>query len=264
MESNKISPARRIAACMVFAAIVLGIATFEEAPAFATNPCAANPCGAANPCAANPCVANPCGAANPCAANPCAAQPVVVLSNTAAADTYDRIAKQLHAGYVESGDPVAAVYFNWQRYNMAPYISETHGRRYVNNYANTAASAYGGFEEAGVMPQGSVLAKDSFRVVPMNPCATVNPCAANPCATNPCSAGTGSGLQPGPLFIMEKMVTDFNRATGDWRYTMIMPDGSIFGRTDGPGSAKMQFCADCHGAVGDKQDHLYFLPEEYR
>ena len=259
MESNKISPARRIAACMVFAAIVLGTASFEESPALATNPCAANPC-AANPCgAANPCTANPCGAANPCAA-----QPAVVLSNTAAADTYDRIAKQLHAGYVKSGDPVAAVYFNWQRYNMAPYISETHGRRYVNNYANTAASAYGGFEEAGVMPQGSVLAKDSFRVVPMNPCATVNPCAANPCATNPCSAGTGSGLQPGPLFIMEKMVAGFNLATGDWRYTMIMPDGSIFGRTDGPGSAKMQFCADCHGAVGDKQDHLYFLPEEYR
>ena len=254
MESNKISPARRIAACMVFAAIVLGTASFEESPALATNPCAANPC-AANPCgAANPCTANPCGAANPCAA-----QPAVVLSNTAAADTYDRIAKQLHAGYVKSGDPVAAVYFNWQRYNMAPYISETHGRRYVNNYANTAASAYAGFEEAGVMPQGSVLAKDSFRVVPTNPCATINPCT-----TNPCSVETSSGLQAGPLFIMEKMVTGFNLATGDWRYTMIMPDGSIFGTTDGPGSAKMQFCADCHGAVGDKQDHLYFLPEEYR
>ena len=51
------------------------------------NPCAANPCAAAeaNPCAAaaaNPCAAepkaNPCaaGPANPCAANPCAAAKV--------------------------------------------------------------------------------------------------------------------------------------------------------------------------------------------
>lgn len=68
----------------------------------------------------------------------------------------------------------------------------------------------------------------------------------------------------GPLFIMEKMQAGFNAESGDWRYTMIMPDGSVFGTTKGRGAAKMKFCAECHASVGEAQDHLFFLPAEYR
>jgi hypothetical protein len=45
---------------------------------------------------------------------------------------------------------------------------------------------------------------------------------------------------------------------------MIMPDGAVFGATKGKDTAKVQFCAECHGLVGETQDSLYFLPEEYR
>lgn len=136
---------------------------------------------------------------------------------------------------------IAQAYQGWSRFSSQPYVSATHGSRYVMNYADgKAAEAYGRFEDIGTMPVGGRLAKDSFLVAP---------------------DGT---LSVGPLFIMEKMPEGFNADTYDWRYAMIMPDGSLAGITDGPGSANMQFCADCHIAVADGQDNLFFLPEEYR
>jgi hypothetical protein len=89
------------------------------------------------------------------------------------------------------------------------------------------------------MPEGAVLAKDSFTV-------------------------TGQGdVFTGPLFLMEKMRPGFSAASRDWRYTMIMPDGSLFGTTDGEGSDKVEFCAHCHATAGGTDD-LFFVPEQYR
>jgi hypothetical protein len=109
----------------------------------------------------------------------------------------------------------------------------------VNNYANEAASAYGAYEDSGALPPGAVITKDSFMV------------AENGMAT------------PGPMFIMEKMSAGFNYVSGDWRYTMIMPDGSMFGATKGANANRVEFCIGCHLAR-EKFDHLYFLPERWR
>jgi hypothetical protein len=137
-------------------------------------------------------------------------------------------------------EPAGALYRNWTRYNTAPYRSATHGERYVNNYANARAGAYGRFEDAGTLPVGSVLAKDSFTV-------------------------TAEGdVYTGPLFLMEKMAEGFNPETRDWRYAMVMPDASLFGVTGGEGETRVRFCATCHEAAGDEADHLFFLPERYR
>ena len=90
------------------------------------------------------------------------------------------------------------------------------------------------------MPEGTVIAKDSFTV-------------------------TDDGdVYPGPLFLMEKMAPGFSPQTGDWRYTMIMPDGSVFGVTGGQNATSVAFCANCHGIAGDSQDHLIFIPTPYR
>jgi LysM repeat protein len=199
------------------------------------NPCAAtkeaspcNPCAVkkpSNPCAANPC--NPCAAGNPCepeAANPpCKPEIVPAAAMTGIAAT------------------VAQEYQGWGRVNTAPYVSATHGSRYVNNYPGPeAADAYGQFEEIRAMPAGGRIAKDSFTVSPDGRVAV------------------------GPLFIMEKMPEGFNEASDDWRYAMIMPDGSLFGMTGGQGSQNVAFCAECHAIVADDQDSLYFMPEEFR
>jgi hypothetical protein len=146
----------------------------------------------------------------------------------------------MRVAYAKSGHRAATRHFDWPRYNTAPYVSATHGGRYVNNTANKTAKAYGKFEKAGVMPAGSVLAKNSFSVRP-----------------------NGQAVL-GPLFLMEKMGKGFSPAGGNWRFTMIMPDGSVFGTTKGKGSKKMEFCVECHGAVAEEQDYMMFLPEEYR
>jgi hypothetical protein len=63
---------------------------------------------------------------------------------------------------------------------------------------------------------------------------------------------------------MEKMGNGFNRESGNWKYTMVMPDGSVFGITKARNDAGMKFCTECHAAVGDNQDHMFFLPSELR
>lgn len=153
---------------------------------------------------------------------------------------YERIRDDMVAGYRLSGVPYAGSYRYWRRYNTTPYRSAQHGERYINNYANETARDYGRFEAAGVLPVGSILAKDSFAV-------------------------TARGdVFSGPLFVMEKMPAGFDPPARDWRYTMIMPDGSIFGITGGEGSEKVAFCTLCHGAAGKSRDHLFFVPKALR
>jgi len=153
---------------------------------------------------------------------------------------YDCLSKGLRAAYAKSDNKVAVSYSSWSRYSKQPYVSATHGSRYVQNYANKTGRAYGNFEKAGIMPKGTALAKDSFAV------------AAN------------GKVSPGPLFIMEKMNAGFNAESGDWRYTMVMPNGSVFGTTKGAGDANVQFCYACHMALAEDTDSMLFVPDEYR
>lgn len=230
-------------------------------PCAAKNPCvAAETCNPCNPCAAaasastctvprlmkpaktNPCAAkkgcNPCGAANPCSpSGPCGAAPVIELSVVEANAAYACIKDGLATVYSKSGLAFAKAYQRAKRVNTTPYQSTTHGNRFVSNYSDTVA--YGKFEDGGVMPKGTLIAKDSFIVSP---------------------SGDVSG---GPLFLMEKMGSGFNDDTGDWRYTMVSTHGKIVGTTGAEGDSAVQFCADCHAGAED-QDHLFFLPETFR
>lgn len=162
------------------------------------------------------------------------------LTGADALTIYNRILDDMVAGYRLSSLPPAKIYRQWRRYNTVPYRSAQHGERYVNNYANAAADGYRHFEAAGEMPAGAILVKDSFAV-------------------------TARGdVFSGPLFVMEKMPPGFNPASRDWRYTMIMPDGSLFGATNGEGTERVEFCATCHGTAGRAQDDLFYIPEKYR
>jgi hypothetical protein len=156
-----------------------------------------------------------------------------------ATEIYNIIVSALKAGYGRSGHPVAETYQGWKQYNTAPYLSISHGNHYLNNYANSTAKAYGAFEDAGTMPVGSIIAKDSFTVT------------------------TSRGIVLGPLFISEKMPSGFNYVTGDWKYTEILPDGTVLGETNGEGAERVEYCIACHLAA-EKQDHLYFVPKKYR
>lgn len=164
------------------------------------------------------------------------------LDDAVALTLYSEIIDDLVRGYALSQDPVATAYRKWRRYNWAPYRSANHGERFVNNYANPIAEAYGDFGEAGParFPVGSIVAKDSFAVT------------------------TSGDVFPGALFVMEKMPEGFDPPARDWRYSMIMPDGSYFGISKGDSAERVEFCNTCHQTAGDEADHLFYVPEGNR
>ncbi len=162
------------------------------------------------------------------------------LTGADAQDIYNRIKDDMVSGYRLSLEPYTRSYAGWARYNTAPYRSAQHGERFVNNYANDLARAYRLYEKSGSMPAGAILVKDSFAV-------------------------TQKGdVFSGPIFAMEKMAAGFKASSGDWRYTMIMPDGSLLGTTNGSGSERVEFCVSCHAQVGAEQDHMFYVPKAYR
>ncbi|MCG8509387.1 MAG: cytochrome P460 family protein [Rhodospirillales bacterium] len=163
------------------------------------------------------------------------------LTPNEALTIYENIADEMAGGYAVSRDPSSERFRNWRRYNMSPYKSATHGNRYINNYANQIAvnADYGGLPSGARMPVGSILAKDSFTVT------------------------ADTAVFAGALFIMEKMPAGTKPEFGDWRYIMILPDGSYFGDSEGENAAAVNFCHDCHKAVA-KKDFLFFVPKKYR
>lgn len=153
---------------------------------------------------------------------------------------YRRILDEMIAAYRLSAMPFAERYPEWRRFNTVPYRSAQHGERYINNYANEKAAAYARYEESGPLPEGAILAKDSFAVT------------------------QDGGVFSGPLFVMEKMAAGYDPEARNWRYTMIMPDGSVFGVSDAENSAAMSFCVTCHAAAGEENDHLFYVPPDLR
>lgn len=165
--------------------------------------------------------------------------PASLTPNEARA-VYQQIKDRMIAAYRLSRHPVSDQYFRWRRFNTAPYLSATHGNRYVNNYTNVNGRIYGLYENAGEMPVNAIIVKEAFTVT------------------------SDGGVFTGPLSIMEKMEPGFNPEHGDWRYTEIMPDGSILGETKAENAQAVGFCATCHDAAPRGNDKLYFIPRQFR
>ena len=60
---------------------------------------------------------------------------------------------------------------------------------------------------------------------------------------------------------MKEILVGFNKDSLDWKYTMIMPDGAVFGATGGRNSAAMKFCRECYNGAAPEQDAVMLLPE---
>lgn len=162
------------------------------------------------------------------------------LSNQEALTIYENIGQDIAKGYGASRDPAANQFRKWRRYNSAPYRSATHGNRYVNNYANTKAASYAKMKPGDKAPAGAVYAKDSFTVT------------------------SDGGVFGGALFLMEKLIAGASPKTADWRYWMILPDGSIFGDSQGDNAAEMDFCHGCHRSMAKRRDYLFYVPKKFR
>jgi len=162
------------------------------------------------------------------------------LSKQEALTIYENIGNDLAKGYAMSLDGTAVNFRKWRRYNSAPYRSATHGNRYVNNFANNKARGYDKMKSGAKAQVGAVYAKDSFTVT---------------------SDGDVFG---GALFLMEKLAAGASPKTADWRYWMILPDGSLFGGSQGENATEMEFCHGCHRSVASRRDYLFYVPKKYR
>ena len=161
------------------------------------------------------------------------------LTSDEANEVYAELAGRMASGYAGAGFDIVRDYQGWKLYNTSPYLSATHGNRYVNNYANARAMDYPRVGEGAVMPEGAVFAKDSFTVT------------------------DDDKLLPAPLFVMEKLAAGTSPDTGDWRYVSILPDGTLFGDSEGAGADRTTFCHECHVAVAE-DDYLFYVPEGFR
>ncbi len=158
------------------------------------------------------------------------------LDPAAAERAYARVVDDMAARFATSGEPAAKVYRRWLRTNRRPYLSATHGSRYVNNYVNRPARVYGTLEPGEAMPVGSIIAKDAV------------------------SVDSSGAVLPGALALMEKMEAGYDSVARDWRYVLILPDGSIFADSSGANPAGTGYCVDCHATAGDDADHLFLMP----
>jgi hypothetical protein len=159
------------------------------------------------------------------------------LSPDEAEALYDALFDRMTADYAKSGRPYTD-YRAWHRLNTAPYLSDQHGARFVDIYVNDKAVDFFTASSDEPLPVGAVAIMDSI------------------------SAVESGGVSRGPLFAMEKMPPGFAPEFGDWRYSMIMPSGKLFGETGGEGNRAVRFCGECHAQAAGR-DHLFDPPEDY-
>ncbi len=154
-----------------------------------------------------------------------------------AKDIYQAARKALAYGFAHHRMPLPKNHPGWRRYNATPYLSDTHGNRYVNNYANSKAAkaGYGELTADRRMQPGTVAVKDSYTV-------------------------TDKGeVFPDALLYMQKLAPGRSLATGDWHFVQILPHGSYIGDIINDNPENVAFCFACHKVMAEV-DYLFFLP----
>jgi len=129
--------------------------------------------------------------------------------------------------YKNSGHRLAGLFEGWSRLDSGPFFSKVHGNRYVAVFANDRALTTLSAAPDAPITSGVAMATPSF------------------------SLAEDGTLEPGPLFLLEKMQKGFNTVGGNWRYTVIGPEGDIIGVTKGQHSDDIDFCKDCDRKSAD-------------
>lgn len=143
---------------------------------------------------------------------------------------YACVVDDLAAGYAAEGHEIGSVYRDWVPTATGPYNPGPHGERFLNTFVNEiGAEQYNqyAFGDDLVMPVGSVLAKESYKLR---------------------DDGTP---RLGPLFIMTKVEAGGDAEEfGNWVYSGVQPNGKNMG-------VKQSFCHNCHQAFADQDSMGY-------
>lgn len=135
----------------------------------------------------------------------------------------------IHTALRSSGHVLARQFSEWTRVTATPFLSEQIGGRYGVVYANARALDQAGqvnhFDRGFAV--GSTLAVSTFEV------------------------GDGGRVEQGPVIFVEKMEPGFFALQGNWRYSVIDPDGGIVAVTRGINAEDVAICADCTHSQAD-------------
>jgi len=129
--------------------------------------------------------------------------------------------------YSSGENSIAKIYRSWHRRDDHPIQSPAHGGLYVTIYANDTAVTTPDQEVLTGIAVGSTLATPIY------------------------SISENGTVFAGPMLIMEKMNRGFNTPGGDWRYTLIAPDGTLIGDNTGTRKKTIKFCKHCSGIFAD-------------
>lgn len=165
------------------------------------------------------------------------------LDDAQALTLYECIKDKMYSDLQKSGLEEAKAYRDWALVSTAPFVSATHGNRFVRHYVNDIGKdAYVKWEKIGgrTMPVGSITAKESFYV------------------------NKKGQVRNGPFFLMEKVAAGTLPDTNDWKYTLMFPNGTIVGVSGTDTSKKVKFCHGCHLSVLEDQDGMFFPNVDYR
>lgn len=152
---------------------------------------------------------------------------------------YDCLKDDLLAGYMQGEKrwipaEYVASYRSWTLASAYPAAPGFHGERLLMTYVNEiGAGTYLQFRETDVtVPAGTVIAKESFAV------------------------DAQGKVQPGPLFLMEKVEAGRSPQTDDWFYMAVAPNGSPMAMD------VISACSECHQQNFGHQGGLgYPVPE---
>ncbi len=163
--------------------------------------------------------------------------PTPELTDREAAEVGDCMRPTLVALANASGDLRIRGSGDWKRFSSQFYASE-HGR-YLEVAGNAAAESYLKYEDGPPLPVGAVITKRSYRVL------------------------QSGAVVVDPQFAMERMPKGYDERIGDWKFTLIAPDGAIVGESRARDGEKVEFCVECHKSAW-RQDFLFFIPPPYR
>ena len=156
------------------------------------------------------------------------------LEDAQIVELYECILDKMRTGYQSKGNEWAAAYPSWKAAATQPINPGPHGNRFLQTFVNEVGySEYVKFsDERGPMPVGTIIAKESFNV------------------------NKKKQVRRGPLFFMEKVAAGDADEFGNWKYSVVQPNGK-------PGKISQKFCHDCHGVFED-QDAMGYPDEDYR
>ncbi len=163
--------------------------------------------------------------------------PTPVLTDAEAIAAGDCVRPALLALAAASGDVRLAGSASWKRFSSQFYSSE-HGR-YLEVAGNAAAMGYLRYEDGPPLQVGSMITKRSFQALQ-----------------------SGAAV-PNAQFVIEKMPPGYDPRVGDWKFSLIAPNGAFVGESRGRDGDKVEYCVDCHKSAW-RQGFLFFIPPPYR